>query len=53
MSQIAIKARELYRKGALSEAAVQAMYKAKKITKAERDWILAPEEVDDGGTQAP
>lgn len=43
MSEIAIKARELHRAGALPEAQVQAMYRAKKITKAERDWILSEE----------
>ena len=53
MSQIAIRARELYRKGALSQAAVYAMWRAKKITDDERDWILAPEEVQDGGPENP
>ena len=51
MSQIAIKARELYRKGALSRAAVYAMWRAKKITEEERDWILAPEEAGDGDSE--
>ena len=44
LSRIAIKARELYRKGALTEAAVEAMLDAGKITREERDWILSGDE---------
>lgn len=53
MSQTAIRARELYLKGALPASAVYAMWRARKITEEERDWILAPEEGGDEGTQAP
>lgn len=40
MSAIARKAKKLYQAGALTAAAIEAMYEAGKITEEERDWIL-------------
>lgn len=44
MSRKAIKARELYRKGLLSEQAVSAMLEAGKISQAEYDWIVGEDD---------